>query len=108
MGWNWEMTLLSLIDLAEARFVARASECAEYADFLLKARPSEARFAQVALLIQRLDVFFNLRKLDLLTFEMVGEVAIAGSFSLEGPTSCLAYLLTEDVVKGRGTTEERE
>ena len=102
------MTLPAPIDLAEARFIARARECAKYADFLLKARPSEARFAQVALLIQRLDLFFDLHKLDLLTFEVVGEVVIAGSFSLEGPTSCLAYFLTEDVVKGRGTTEERE
>ena len=54
------------------------------------------------LLIQQFDVFLNLYVLDLLALEVIGEVAIAGVFSLKGPTAHLIYLLTEDIVEGRG------
>ena len=42
-GRNGEVTLLALMDLADARFVARARKSVEHTDPLLKARSSGKR-----------------------------------------------------------------
>ena len=96
------------VDLAKARLVARPSEGTEDTDLVLEVRPSKARFAEVALLVQHLEVLFHLHDLRLFCFDMVGEVAVAHNLRGDCPIPDPLDLLTNNLEVGGGSTEELE
>ena len=96
------------VDLAEARLVARPSEGPEDTNLVLEVRPSKARFAEVALLVQYLEVLLHLHDLRLFCFNMVSEVAVAHNLRGDCPIPDPLDLLTNNLEVGGGSTEELE
>ena len=96
------------VDLAKARLVARPSEGTEDTNLVLEVRPSKARFAEVALLVQHLEVLLHLHDLRLFCFDMVGEVAVAHNLRGDHPIPDSFDFLTDNLEVGGGADEELE
>ena len=103
-----EAALLGATDLAEAWLIVWPSEGAKDTDFVLKAHPSKARFAEVTLFIQDLEVLLRLHNLCLLCFDVVRKVAVPCDFCNDCPIPNFLNFLTNDLIISGGTSEELE
>ena len=97
-----------MVDLAKAWLIAWPSEGTENTNLVLEVCPSKVCFAEVALLVQHLEVLLHLHDLRLLCFDVVGEVAVAHDLCSDCPIPDPLDFLTDNLEVGGGAIEELE